>query len=852
MNRRFLSGSWLALVLACGGSSSTAPGAPDHVTATAGDAVVQVEWSAVAGAKSYTVYYDTAVSKGSPKVTTDATGAEIHGLTNGVAYQFAVTASNSSGESALSAIATATPQAPPPALTATVAPADGATGVSRNPQVQVVFGRAVDASTVSAITSGTDCGTSTVQLSADDFATCIAFASRAATAGDTTFTFTLGAPLAGAATYKLRLTIGIKDPAGVGLAHSTTATFTTAAALAVSATAPSGVDVAPLPSLSVTFNRAADASSVTVQTGAGACQGSLQLSSDGFTNCVALAAQPSTSDNRVFVVTPAAELALGTPYTLRVKASVRDSDGLALGADFDGAPFTTLAAFTLLGATPGDGDTGVPLRGPIVLRFNRAAMLSTVTTGAGCTGSVRIASGGLCEQGAVTANATGEVVTITPPPDLDALSPDAQYTLSVTAGVTDAAGHALSNPLAQATGFHTRLPTTLAISPADGAGPVPINTPIVLAFSRPVTGLTTNPTSSCTGASVVVTTGFAGACVPIDHVTVSGGTYTLHPAGYLPANKTLNVSIAGGAILDAVDGVHYQGDTSEAHGFTTGDVLSIDFTEPGDADTALARNTPISLFFNRAPLLSTLTTNTDTACDKAVQLSTDPDFGANTCVPMAAALPDNPAGTTEYDFKPTDPLSGSTTFYLRVVAGMVADDAGVSIARDLIMTTGFSTSAEMTVDATLTTHGTGLTPDVQPVVVFTRAPDPATIDGDCGTGSLFLEAPGGSCVAASVEKVDDLTWQILPAATLPGDQDYTIVVTTAVKDSDGVPLASEFRQSFHVRPALAVIHTTPADNATGQALYPYPIVIQFNRDVGTEAFDSDVSCTGTFEISSDG
>ena len=852
MNRRFLSGSWLALVLACGGSKSTAPGAPNHVAATAGDGVVQVEWSAVAGATSYAVYSDVAVSKSSPKVVTGATGAEIHGLTNGVAYQFAVTASNSAGESALSAVVTATPQAPPPALTATVTPADGASGVSRNPQIQVVFGRAVDASTVSAITSGTACGSSTVQLSADGFASCIAVASRAATAGDTTFTFGLAAPLAGSATYQLRLTVGIKDSAGVGLAHSTTASFTTAASLAVAGFAPSGTGVAPLPALSVTFNRDADARSITAQAGAGACQGSLQLSSDGFTNCVAMAAQPSTSDNRTFLVTPAAELALGTAYVLRVKATVRDSDGVELGADSDGAPFTTIAPLTLLDTTPHEGATGVPLRGPIVLTFNRAVDLATIGDGPGCTGTVRIASAGLCNVGAVTANAAGDVVTVTPPADLAALAPDAQYTITVTAGVKDAAGFALSNPLAQATGFHTRLPTTLAFSPANGAGPVPIDTPIVLAFSRPVTGVTTNATSSCTGATVVVTNG--ATCVPIDHATVNGGTWTLFPAGYLPANATLNVSVAGASILDAEDGVHFQGDTSEPAGFTTGDVLRIDASSPADGDSAVARNASVSVTFNRAPLLSTLTASTDTHCDKALQLSTDPDFADGTCVPMAAAAPlDVSPGTFQYRWTPKDPLAGSTTFYLRVVAGVVTDADGVSIAHDFIMSSGFTTSAEMKVDPALTTSGSGLTPDTQPVVAFTRAPLASTISGDCATGTITLTDATGHCLLVQVEPIDAVTWQIIPdEGPLLGGMDYTIKVTTAVTDSDGTPLAATFTQTFHTRPALSVIATMPADGAADQPLTVSPIVVQFSRDVGAEAFDSDVSCTGTFEISADG
>jgi fibronectin type 3 domain-containing protein len=99
----------------------TPPAAPTGVTATGGANQVTVSWSAVTGATSYNIYWST-----SSAVST-TTGTKIAGVTSpyvqtglsaGTTYYYVVTAVNSVGESAASARATATTNAPPPAVPA--------------------------------------------------------------------------------------------------------------------------------------------------------------------------------------------------------------------------------------------------------------------------------------------------------------------------------------------------------------------------------------------------------------------------------------------------------------------------------------------------------------------------------------------------------------------------------------------------------------------------------------------------------------------------------------------------------------------------------------------------------------
>ncbi|WP_338556503.1 glycoside hydrolase family 6 protein [Paenibacillus sp. KS-LC4] len=92
-------------------AGATAPAAPTALTATAGDAQISLSWTASAGATSYNV--KRALSAAGPFTTVAAnvsgTSYTNTGLTNGTTYHYVVSAVNAAGESANSAVASATP-----------------------------------------------------------------------------------------------------------------------------------------------------------------------------------------------------------------------------------------------------------------------------------------------------------------------------------------------------------------------------------------------------------------------------------------------------------------------------------------------------------------------------------------------------------------------------------------------------------------------------------------------------------------------------------------------------------------------------------------------------------------------
>ena len=109
-----------------------------------------------------------------------------------------------------------------PTVTA-ISPPDGLDGVRATTPIMISFNEAMDPTTLTAITTSGACAGS-VQLSADDFATCIGFAAAAPAmnTAKTIATFTPAAPLATLTIYRVRVLASAANPTGTTLAADVT------------------------------------------------------------------------------------------------------------------------------------------------------------------------------------------------------------------------------------------------------------------------------------------------------------------------------------------------------------------------------------------------------------------------------------------------------------------------------------------------------------------------------------------------------------------------------------------------------------------------------------------------------
>ena len=90
----------------------------------------------------------------------------------------------------------------------------------------------------------------------------------------------------------------------------------------------------PATTVAVTFSENMETGSVTTNTNDTTCSGSFQLSSDNFTTCIKMSADPVASNNdTIFTITPASSLSAATTFKVKITTSVTDISCNTLGSD---------------------------------------------------------------------------------------------------------------------------------------------------------------------------------------------------------------------------------------------------------------------------------------------------------------------------------------------------------------------------------------------------------------------------------------------------------------------------------------------------------------------------------------
>ena len=362
--------------------------------------------------------------------------------------------------------------------------------------------------------------------------------------------------------------------------------------------------------LSITFSEAMLPSSVTANTTDTNCTlGSVQVSTSaafGAGSCILMAGAPVASGgNKVFTLTPAANLAATTVHFIRVTTTVTDAAGNALATQFQqAAGFTTSAGAdvtppTVTSTNPLNAATAIAPGTSVSVTFSEAMNPTTLTTntaGSACSGSFQVSSTAFasCVQMSVTPVASGgnTVFTITPTAALADLT---TYQIRITTGVQDAAGNALAGVFTTAAGFttaDTTAPTVSSTVPANAATGVAVASTVAVTFNEamnPATLTTNTAGTACSGTFQVSSDSFttcvqmAAAPVP----TVGNTVFTVTPSSALGSATTYRIRITTGAQDAAANALAAAFTT--ATGFTTVTVTKRVFvtalTYDGDLDT---------------------------------------------------------------------------------------------------------------------------------------------------------------------------------------------------------------------------------------------------------------------------
>ena len=135
--------------------------------------------------------------------------------------------------------------------------------------------------------------------------------------------------------------------ASTGGTPATGGTSSVAAASVVSVTPNDNSSSPANASIAVQFSAAMLPQSLTAQTAAGACTGSIQVSLDDFANCIGIAPVTVGTDASTVSLSPKPGLLVNRTYKVRVTTAAQSSNGSALGSAYTSAGFTTTNSLQL-------------------------------------------------------------------------------------------------------------------------------------------------------------------------------------------------------------------------------------------------------------------------------------------------------------------------------------------------------------------------------------------------------------------------------------------------------------------------------------------------------------------------
>lgn len=296
--------------------------------------------------------------------------------------------------------------------------------------------------------------------------------------------------------------------------------------------------------------------------------------------------------------------------------------------------------------------------------------------------------------------------------------------------------------------------------------------------------VTLTGTSFTTGATI----NLSGALITVTNTTVVSSTQI-----------TATFAIATNAVLGAVNiSVTSSGMTTNAVTYTIGPPFTVTSTVPTNGADGVPINQVVTATFSQAATCATVTTSSFTLKGPAGAVA-----GTVTC-----------SGSTA-TFTPTS-LLASNTAYTATLTTAVQDSLGDPLLSNYVWS--FATAPAPAVTSTIPANGATLVPINQVLtVVFNELVQCSTVTGT----SFTLTGPGGAvpgtviCLGTSATSAT-----FTPTTNLAINSNFTATITTAVMNSGGAGLASNYVWTFKtgatpdtIPPTVTAV--TPLNLATG-------------------------------------
>jgi hypothetical protein len=665
-------------------------------------------------------------------------------------------------------------------------PTNGLNAVPLNALVVLEFDEPIDA--ISALVG------LQVQLAGAPIAGAVALSD-----GNKRITFTPAAPLAANSTYLVVTTPRLTDFSGNQLLNPDSSTFVTGNAADNSAgpTATLVSPTTPAPTNSIIqlrFNKRLNPLTVTNATFPvfaldtnSSVAGSVAVSADLLTVTFTSSSpwQPGTT------------YAIGNPGSIGLPVGITDLVGQAAflcnahGCD----PFTTdvgptSTAPTVVSVSPQNGAVGVQANARIVVVASSPISAPSVGSNA-----VTLSAGGTAVSGSIALGSDGQTLSFAPS---SLLVPSTTYTVNVS-GFTDQAGNAVvpfTSTFTTGTSgaADTTTPAAVSVSPANGAGNVPVNSSVVVTFNKNI-----DPTSVNNNTVQIFVPGpggfFNGALA--GSYVVNGATVTFTPLTALPGGATVQVQVYNYRVRDyagnsapccSIFGSSFI--TAAVRDTTPPQVISV---TPNNGAIGIGQDTMVVLTFSKS--LDPTTTNNNTigllvnGTLASVQMSTSLD---NRVVTLRGTLPPN-----------------ST---IAVVATSVVKDlSGNSLGNfESLFTTApaFDTKNPYVIGQRPANGASGVATNAKVVLYVSEPMNQSTVPG------AFHVSQNGVLVSGQVQLTDSgQTIQFTPSVPFQNSALIQVFLDSTAFDADGNSLTS-YQASFRTVQDLttvapSIVNTNP-------------------------------------------